>query len=151
VTGKNKDTLIELQIDDLSARVNGQVVTLDVPAVIMDGRTMVPARFIGQAIGGEVSWDSNTRTVSINKSLSDTQEYKRTLTYSNLVDEASQNEVRMAMESAGILSENIDSFFEDVNRFNSAVEEVSLVEEGFVTVDNLEPEYDWLASYLYWL
>lgn len=150
VTVKNNETEIKLKIEDLSAMVNGQVVALDVPARIFNGRTMVPARFIGQAIGGEVNWDENTKTISIDKTLLGEQEYKTTLTYSNLVDRKSQDEVRKAMESAGFLSKNIDSFFQDVNRFNSAVEEVSLVEEGFVTVDNLEPEYDWVELMEKW-
>ena len=140
VIGENKDSLIKLQIYDVSATVNGKVVILDVPAVIINERTMVPAKFIGQATGAKVSWDENTKILSINKSASDIEEYKNSLTYSNLVDPTSQDEVREAMELAGILAENKDSFFQDVNSFNSTIEEKSLVEEGFITIDSLEPE-----------
>lgn len=150
VTGKNKDILIELQIDDVNAKVNDKVVKLDIPAVIINERTMVPAKFIGQATGSKLSWDENTKIVSINKSASNIEEYKSSLTYSNLVDPTSQDEVREAMELAGILAENIDSFFQDVNSFNSTIEEKSLVEEGFITIDSLEPEYDYIAMMDLW-
>ena len=48
------------------------------------------------------------------------------------------------------LAENIDSFFQDVNSFNSTIEEKSLVEEGFITIDSLEPEYDYIAMMDLW-
>ena len=38
---------------------------LDVPAQIMDGRTMVPARAIAEAFGCKVDWDGVNRTVLI--------------------------------------------------------------------------------------
>lgn len=60
VIGENKDTLIKLQIDDVRAVVNGKVVRLDVPATIIDERTMVPARFIGDITGAKISWDENS-------------------------------------------------------------------------------------------
>lgn len=77
-----------------------------------------------------------------NKPVNKTEEYKKSLTYSNLADSSSQDEVRKAMELAGIATENIDSFFQDVNNFNSTIEEKGLVEDGFTTIDSLEPEYD---------
>ncbi|OLS01914.1 DUF4300 family protein [Tissierella creatinophila] len=78
------------------------------------------------------------------------EEYKKTLTYSNLTDSLSQDEVRKAMKLAGITNESIDSFFEDVNSFNSTIEEKSLVEDGFITIDSLEPEYDLPAMQEMW-
>lgn len=85
-----------------------------------------------------------------NKPINKAEEYKKSLTYSNLVDTASQDEVRKAMESAGILTENIDSFFQDVSNFNSTIEEKSLVDNGFITIDSLEPEYDFITMLDMW-
>ena len=39
--------------------------TFDAPPQIISGRTLVPLRFIGQALGAAVDWDNNTKTVSI--------------------------------------------------------------------------------------
>lgn len=86
-----------------------------------------------------------TLTACKNQPINKTEEYKENLTFSNLVDEESQKEVRKAMESAEIPTGSIDLFFEDVNNFNSTIEEKSLVKDGFTTIDSLEPEYDLYA------
>ena len=39
------------------------VSSLDVPPRIVDGRTMVPLRFIGEALGAEVDWNGESRQV----------------------------------------------------------------------------------------
>lgn len=57
---------IELHLGDRQATVNGKQVTLDVPAQEINGSTMVPLRFLGEALGGTVKWDDVTRTVTIN-------------------------------------------------------------------------------------
>lgn len=78
------------------------------------------------------------------------EEYKKSLTYSNLVDSLSQDEVKKAMESAGITQENIDLFFQSVNNFNNTIEKKSLVRDRFITIDNLKPEYDEVAIQEIW-
>lgn len=45
--------------------VNGQQVAMDVDPVIIDGRVMVPARFVAEALGATVSWDPDGRRVVI--------------------------------------------------------------------------------------
>lgn len=45
--------------------VDGKELTPDVPAQIIDGRTMVPIRFVAEALGAEVSWDAATNSVII--------------------------------------------------------------------------------------
>ncbi len=40
-------------------------VTLDAPPRIIDGRTLIPVRALAEALGFTVSWDANSRTVSI--------------------------------------------------------------------------------------
>lgn len=54
-----------LQVGETRATIDGQEVHMDVPARIIDGRTMVPLRFVSEALGGEVVWDAATRTVTI--------------------------------------------------------------------------------------
>ena len=44
---------------------DGTVRTLDVPALIVGGRTYVPLRFVSEAMGCEVSWDDAARVVYI--------------------------------------------------------------------------------------
>ena len=61
VVAKNK---VELRIDNPQAKINGQVKTLDAAPFIMNGRTVVPLRFIGEALGAEIGWDNAKRMVS---------------------------------------------------------------------------------------
>lgn len=65
VRAQRDATSIELTLGSTMATVNGQPVTLDVPAQSVGGRTMVPLRFIGEALGADVDWRPATRTVLI--------------------------------------------------------------------------------------
>lgn len=65
VTAKKGETVIVLTIDSLLAKVNNEVITLDVPAKIKNGRTFVPLRFLSEHLDADVQWDNQTRTVSI--------------------------------------------------------------------------------------
>lgn len=64
-TGVRGDVVVSIQIDNTTAYVNGQPQPLDVPAKIINGRTMVPARFISEAMGCDVSWYQATQTVGV--------------------------------------------------------------------------------------
>ncbi len=65
ITGKKDGTVIKLKLDSNEALINGEKKTLDVPATSIDGRTMVPARFIAESLGASVEWDDSTKTVTI--------------------------------------------------------------------------------------
>ncbi|MHB8918286.1 MAG: copper amine oxidase N-terminal domain-containing protein, partial [Desulfocucumaceae bacterium] len=59
------DIEVVLQIGNDKAFKNGNEIKLDVPAKIMNGRTMVPLRFVSESFGAEVSWDADTSTVNV--------------------------------------------------------------------------------------
>lgn len=59
------DREVTLTIGQTQARVAGEPKTLDVPAMIMNGRTLVPLRFVSEALLAEVIWDGANRTVTI--------------------------------------------------------------------------------------
>jgi hypothetical protein len=66
VTAVRGDQQVNFRIGERWATVDGRSVALDVPAQIMNGRTMVPLRFVSEALGAEVTWHDPTRTVMIN-------------------------------------------------------------------------------------
>lgn len=73
------------------------------------------------------------------------------LTYSNLVDTATQEEVQKALIAAGIAEQNVVSFLESVALFNQTVgDKAGLVPKGFVTIDSLLPKYDEVAIQSIW-
>ena len=65
VIATRDNTNIQLPLGSRVATVNGRSVTLDVPAMSIRGRTMVPLRFVGESLGAYVTWVPNTRTVAI--------------------------------------------------------------------------------------
>lgn len=65
VTSKRSDVIISLQIGSDQMIVNNEVKVLDVPAQIINSRTLVPVRAISEAFGCNVGWDGNTKTVTI--------------------------------------------------------------------------------------
>ncbi|WP_282941463.1 copper amine oxidase N-terminal domain-containing protein [Paenibacillus sp. RC67] len=64
-TGRKGNTTVSLKIGDRQALKNGQPIQLEAAAQLINGHTMAPARFIGEAFGGELKWDGTTRTVTI--------------------------------------------------------------------------------------
>ena len=65
ITATRNDTVVQLAIGANHATVNGRITPLDVPAMIYRGTTMVPLRFISEALGAHVQWNEATQTVSI--------------------------------------------------------------------------------------
>jgi hypothetical protein len=66
VTAVKDGITVTLKIgSDILVR-NGEQIKLDVPAKIVGGRTIVPARAVSESFGAAVSWDQTTRTVTIN-------------------------------------------------------------------------------------
>ena len=70
VTSTKDDTTISLTIDNNVMKVNDSEVTLDSPACIVEGRTLVPVRAISEAFDLKVDWNGETRTVIIKKIIS---------------------------------------------------------------------------------
>ncbi len=66
VVAQKGDLFVELPVGSKTASVNGKQVVLDVPAAVIAGSTMVPLRFLGEALGADVKWDGPSKTVLIN-------------------------------------------------------------------------------------
>jgi len=65
VTATKGDTKVMLVIGNTLAKINDKEITLDVAAKIVDGRTLVPVRFVSEALGCRVDWNGDTKTVII--------------------------------------------------------------------------------------
>ena len=69
VSASRGNTSISMVIDSniINKTVNGtaSTVEIDVPAMILGDRTMVPARAVAQSFGASVNWDGKTRTVIV--------------------------------------------------------------------------------------
>ncbi|CAM3847337.1 stalk domain-containing protein [Alkalicoccus chagannorensis] len=65
VTGSLNGTQVQLTIGDTTAYVQGEAVSLDQEGELINSRTMVPLRFVGEALGAYVDWDGSTNTVIV--------------------------------------------------------------------------------------
>ena len=69
-------------------------------------------------------------------------DYLKNITYSNLADEKTQNEVQEILKNSGISSQNINLFFQSVNYYNKKTENTDLIKSNFVNSQNINPTYD---------
>ncbi len=65
VTAARESITVVLRLGSREARINDRIILLDVPSLALRGRTMVPLRFVSEALGARVDWDERTRTVQI--------------------------------------------------------------------------------------
>ncbi|GIP06636.1 hypothetical protein J28TS4_50430 [Paenibacillus lautus] len=65
VTAVKDGTTVILKINSKTATINNKTVALDVPAKNLKGNTMVPVRFVSEALGQKIGWNSKTKTVTV--------------------------------------------------------------------------------------
>lgn len=71
ITAYNGTTNITMFIGNASVYVDNREIKGDVAPMIVGDRTLVPLRIIGESLNGDVAWDGETRTVTINVELSE--------------------------------------------------------------------------------
>lgn len=86
ITAKKDKTSVVMVINQNSMTVNGKTVNMDTSAMIIDNRTYAPARYVAEAFGYNVDWDSNTKTVVINKATTQVTTEKATETTTEKVE-----------------------------------------------------------------
>lgn len=60
------DRVVKLTIGSNVLMINGVAFTMDVaPEIVDPGRTMLPVRWVAQALGSSVDWDAATQTVTV--------------------------------------------------------------------------------------
>lgn len=65
VTAHKKGIVISMTIGNTSITRNNVPQNIDVPAQIVDDRTLVPVRFVSEYMGSTVDWNQETKTVTI--------------------------------------------------------------------------------------
>jgi hypothetical protein len=67
VTALKDDLRIKLTIASTIAWIQEDRNDLEVPAQLIDSKTMVPIRFVSEALGADVGWDARTKSIIIQK------------------------------------------------------------------------------------
>ncbi len=65
VIGRKDGVEIVLKLGDSTARIDGMPYELDVPARAVDGHTLVPLRFVAEALSADIRWNGDTSTAEI--------------------------------------------------------------------------------------
>lgn len=61
------NTTVKMTLNSTTEYIDGIAYKMDVPPIIINGRTLVPARYVAEAFGYFVSWDQKTKKVLISK------------------------------------------------------------------------------------
>ncbi|NBI28142.1 stalk domain-containing protein [Chengkuizengella marina] len=65
ITGVNEELTVELTLNSNLAKVNGESLEMLVVPQLVNNRTFVPLRFVGESTGANVQWDGASKTISI--------------------------------------------------------------------------------------
>ncbi len=63
----SQQKLLELTIGQKTMLINGASSQMDIAPMVVDGRTLVPIRFISEALGADVLWEKTTKNATIVK------------------------------------------------------------------------------------
>ncbi len=127
---------VQLTIDSKTAFVNGKQVAMDVPAMIIDSRTLIPVRFVGESLACGIGWNDTSRTVIIT---SPKINEITTISAIDVVTESEEEEkfYRVIIQGEDVI-EGYKSFaYDDPNRFGIDIKGAALMmEDDSVDVDN---------------
>ncbi|MCD8158787.1 MAG: copper amine oxidase N-terminal domain-containing protein [Clostridiales bacterium] len=131
------DASVDLTIGETTVKVTaGEVETeqeIDVAAVIINERTMVPARFVSEFFSADVDWNEDTKTVTISTAAAVADDAA-----SDSAVDADTEETTEAAED----SEETTAADEDTEETTEAVEETSEEDEEAAAEDSEEESSD---------
>ncbi|MDO4552575.1 MAG: N-acetylmuramoyl-L-alanine amidase family protein [Bacillota bacterium] len=123
---------IQLTIDSTTAFVNGAQETLDVPATIINDRTLIPVRFVAEAIGCTVDWDPETRTVMVTSP--ESQEFA---SITSVTLSTTETGYRITVTGEDMIGTYKATAYEEPDRFGVDIYNALLVQGvGSLTADN---------------
>ncbi|TYP70684.1 copper amine oxidase N-terminal domain-containing protein [Paenibacillus methanolicus] len=75
IVGESESTRIQMQLGTTNTLVNGKATQGAVKPIAVNGSTLVPLRFVGEASGLDVTWNNKTRVVELNYPVPTEKEY----------------------------------------------------------------------------
>ena len=119
ITAYNITTVVKATIDSNIISVNYVDKTMDVAPMIINDRTLVPARFVAEAFGCNVDWNGNTKTVTITSAPVDYNELEKDTSSSSKTPDTGSTDSNKTQEtySSSTVVHNEYSF-EPTRKFN---------------------------------
>lgn len=123
---------VKLSIDNNIAFVNGAQKTMEIPAMIIEDRTLIPVRFVAESLACSVEWDDPSRTVKIKPSPSI---YSTTITAITM--EELSDKYRIVVEGAGIMDRYKTFAYVNPERFGIDIKNTRLeIDKGSISTRN---------------
>lgn len=125
------DKVVKLVIGQNSYTVNGQEHSTDTAPAVTNGRTVVPARVIGEALGAKVGWNPETSTVNVDSGSQNSQQPATSSTASQTTQETTQPANQQGTPAAGVFPicrSKVDKF--DTQPSTSRITTNSTLEES---------------------
>lgn len=123
---------VKLTIDSDTAFVNGLATAMDVPAMIIEDRTLIPVRFVAESLSCGVDWDDQSRTVMLT---SPTIREKTAI--SSIEVREKDDYYRVAIEGDSRIEGYKTFAYDSPERFGVDIKSAALeIEEEAIEVDN---------------
>ena len=90
ITGEKGNTTVVMQIDSNMLFINEKVTEMDATPVIIDGRTLAPARYVAESFGGIVDWNAEDKVVMIDVDDSDEDVTETTTEETTVTEETTE-------------------------------------------------------------
>lgn len=112
---------VKLTIDSKTAFVGGVQKTMDVPAMIINDKTLIPVRFVAESLACAVNWDDAKRIVKISS-----PEVKTTTPITSITVEEQADFYRIVVQGEGIIEGYKTSAYDNPDRFGIDMKGVTL-------------------------
>ncbi len=106
------ENIVVIQVDNAKGTRNGTAFQMDVPAKIVNERTMIPLRAISEALGCSVQWNAGTRTASIS-SQGESVSNKAVLHVTNVILPSSDGKENYSIQADGEITQFENVFVDD--------------------------------------
>lgn len=120
-------TTVKMTLNSTTEYINNTALEMDVTPVIIDGRTLAPARYVAEAFGYYVNWDAPTQSVLISKN--------KNFDVSQIRDGTRKNPYKFGDTVTMTLYKYNDDWTEKV-----AAETVKLTLNSFVSFEEIKAE-----------
>ncbi|KAF5041732.1 hypothetical protein DSECCO2_519960 [anaerobic digester metagenome] len=141
ITAKKDGKEIVLQLNSNEMIVDGNKVTLDVPAQAINGRTMVPVRAISQAVGIDVAWDKVNQAVVIGEGAKEIN--------ASTSEISKKEDVQQQVEETSALIKQANEYMAKSSILNNCKDSVALIQSPKSVADlktNLNAMTDYKLS-----
>jgi hypothetical protein len=115
--------------------IDGEIIQCDVPPQIINGRVMVPARFVAEPLGARVEWDERSQTVLVLSKAYDNS-FGKPQTSATTIDQEKHEVYAKISHADTTISKAIDKY--SSKDYQPAIDELIALEREWVSWGTLD-------------